>query len=129
MMQTVPIESKSKLRQQIVYCSPPMFSQLLPRSLPQWLDYHFYYVGFEKIIFYDAGGLSGPEAARARKEVERFFAAGLVRLVDYREQGLYVSWAQGQVSFGERPLPCSMSFSLSCGFQARGGRRRGHLHC
>jgi len=30
--------------------------------------------------------------------VERFFAAGLVRLVDFKEQESYVSWAHGQVS-------------------------------
>jgi len=68
---------------------------LEPLSIRQWVQYHLFLVVYSPVYLYDAGGC-GPR----EEETWRFEVRGVLRVVDFRAQGLYPSWYFAQVSQG-----------------------------
>lgn len=76
-----------------VYCGSPLFGDLSPQRIREWMAYHAHFFGPRSHFFlYDAGGIHED----VRRVLKPWIAAGRITLDDIREQEKYDGYYHNQ---------------------------------
>jgi len=77
----------------VAFCGPPIFGTLQAQAIPQWVKYHDYVVGYDRLYLYDAGAFGEEARGPLKGELE----SGKVVVTDYSGEKLFYAWADGQL--------------------------------
>eukprot|EP00271_Cylindrocystis_brebissonii_P005131 TRINITY_DN17079_c0_g1_i2.p1 TRINITY_DN17079_c0_g1~~TRINITY_DN17079_c0_g1_i2.p1 ORF type:complete len:572 (-),score=66.48 TRINITY_DN17079_c0_g1_i2:454-2169(-) len=81
-------EGKSPYKYKFLHCSPPIFGQLDPRSMHEWMDFHRATVGFDHFVFYDMQALGDD----LRERLKEYIDGGWITIVDFKEALSFEVW-------------------------------------
>jgi len=70
---------------QLAICGAPMFGDLDPHAVLNFVEYHYVVAGADQVVLYDAGAVTKPMLGM----LQDYIAHGVVTVTDFREAGTF----------------------------------------
>lgn len=85
------LDDPDKFAFNLAICGSPLFGEVVPNSVVEWLDYHRFYTRIDHAFLYDTG-----ISKALMNELKPYIDAGVVSIADLKDGYRYMAWAQNQ---------------------------------